>query len=208
MDISPSSAFQKIKINFLISFFSKLLKNKSYKFILFFITGLVCWFSLYHFLYEIDFLFSSKDNTIDIQQSISLAIAKQSNFLLSLLGYQTSIEMHSDMVITLIKNKNFSHGVWIGEPCNGLKLFGVFTVFILAIPGKIIHKIWFIPLGTVAIHLINVIRIAVLTILSSTNPFLLNFNHNVTFQVIVYSFIFFFWFIWIKKFSAINPIHE
>mgnify|MGYP002864206364 FL=1 len=190
------------------SFLLKLFKNRSTRFIFVFITGIIIWFTLYHFIYKLDVFFSSEKQLIDIQKSISILIGKQSNFLLSILGYVTSIEIHSDMVVTLIENKNFNHGVWIGEPCNGLKLFGVFAIFILAFPGEIKHKIWYIPLGISLLHIINVIRIAILTILSAYNPYLLNFNHNITFQLIIYSFIFLLWYIWTKKLSAIKSKNE
>ncbi len=163
---------------------------------------------LYHFLYKLDFLFSSGDQLIDIQKSISILIGQQSNFLLSSIGFEPLLEIHGDMVVTKLKNHPYSHGVWIGEPCNGLKLFGVFAVFILAFPGKLTHKIWYIPLGVILLHFINVIRIASLTIISAYNPFLLNFNHNITFQIIVYSIIFLLWYVWTKKFSGLKLNNE
>ena len=90
------------------------------------------------------------------------------------------------LVITSVKGTFFNHGVWIGEPCNGVKIFGLFTLFILAFPGSWKKKLWFIPLGIFIVHTANAIRIALLTIMSAENPKALDFNHNITFQVIVY----------------------
>ena len=136
--------------------------------------------------------------------SISITLAKQSNFILNIFGYDTLLEVQNDIVITKIIGNEFDNGVWIGERCNGVKLFGVFSIFIIAFPGNIKTKIWFIPLGILIIHLANVIRIAILTIISSYNPSILDFNHNVTFQVIVYAIILILWFIWLKKYALIN----
>ena len=39
-------------------------------------------------------------------------------------------------------------GVRIGAPCDGVALFALFTIFVLAFPGAVHRKLWFIPAGT------------------------------------------------------------
>jgi exosortase family protein XrtF len=97
-----------------------------------------------------------------------------------------------------------SDGVWIGDPCNGVSLFALFTGFILAFPGPWKTKLWFIPMGILAIHLINVIRVVALVIVEYYYPESLDFNHTYTFTVLVYSLVFVLWYWWIKKFSNIH----
>ena len=186
----------------------ELFRSKSFRFILLFLAGIIIWFSFYHFIYEFDKLLSSNSQQVDVKKSISILLAEQSNYFLSILGYQPQIEIYSDMVVTLIQDTKYNHGVWIGEPCNGLKLFGVFSIFIIAFPGDFKTKLWYIPLGVIILHFINVIRIAILTIIQAYNPLFLNFNHNVTFQVIIYSFIFLLWYLWTKKFSSLSKKNE
>ncbi len=94
-----------------------------------------------------------------------------------------------------------SSGLYIGEPCDGFILFMLFLSFILAFPGPMKHKFWFIPVGIIAIHLINVLRIIALAIIVYYHPDWLSFNHDYTFTVIVYSFVFFLWWIWVNKFA-------
>ncbi|HET6990747.1 MAG TPA: archaeosortase/exosortase family protein [Bacteroidia bacterium] len=94
-----------------------------------------------------------------------------------------------------------THGLWIGDPCNGLTLFALFTSFILAYPGSWKHKLWFIPLGISLIHTMNIIRLTSLCIIVLKKPEWLEFNHTYLFQVLMYGFIFLLWYIWIKKFS-------
>ena len=108
------------------------------------------------------------------------------------------------MVITKILDYPFSHGVWIGEPCNGIKVFGIFIIFIVSFKGKIFNKIWFILSGVLILHIINIIRIAILTYISAVNPYILNFNHNITFQLIVYLSMLGLWYLWIIKLSKFN----
>ena len=69
------------------------------------------------------------------------------------------------------------HSIWVGDPCNGLELFALFAGFIIAYPGKLINKIVFIPIGIIAIHLLNVVRVAALAAIVYYNPDLLAFNH-------------------------------
>ena len=106
------------------------------------------------------------------------------------------------MVVTKILNYPFSHGVWIGEPCNGIKIFGLFSIFIISFMGKWSKKIWFIPFGILILHFLNIVRISVLTYISAVNPFILDFNHNITFQLITYSAMLGLWYLWIIKFSS------
>ena len=108
------------------------------------------------------------------------------------------------MVITKILFYPYSHGVWIGEPCNGIKVFGIFTIFIVSFKGRIFNKIWFILIGILILHVINIIRIALLTYISAVNPYIVNFNHNITFQLIVYLSMLGLWYWWIIKFSSFN----
>lgn len=95
-------------------------------------------------------------------------------------------------------------GVLIGEPCDGFVLFALFFSFIMAFPGSVKHKFWYIPVGLIFIHLINAVRVAALAIIVSVNQNWLSFNHDYTFTVIVYGFVFLLWWIWVNKFSPLR----
>ena len=94
-----------------------------------------------------------------------------------------------------------SLGLWVGAPCNGLSLFAMFTGFIVAFKGKNKHKLWYIPLGIISIHLLNILRVTALCIVIKYNHDLLDFNHTYTFTLINYSWIFFLWIMWANKLS-------
>lgn len=177
------------------------LKKPEFKFLLYFIPLITFWFFFYHYLYKLDDFLNFK---IDLLTTFSELLSYQSNFLLSLFNFETSTEIQGDMIITKILDYPYNHGVWIGEPCNGIKVFGLFSIFVIAFKGRIINKMWFIPIGIFFLHIINVIRVALLTYISAVNPFILEFNHNITFQIIVYFSMLGLWFWWIKKFSNIN----
>ena len=171
--------------------------NPSNRFLVFFVPLVLIWFISYHLIYDITFT----NVEHDILTSFSVILAKQANFLLESLGFETNLEIHEDMVVSKILKYKYQHGVWIGEPCNGIKIFGVFSIFILCLRSKWIYKLLFIPIGIFVLHLLNVIRVASLTYIAAVNPKILDFNHNITFQIIVYSAMLLLWLFFIKKFT-------
>lgn len=180
------------------------LKSPEFKFLITFIPLIITWYFTYHYLYKIDDLLNFDS---DLLTGFSKTLSSQSNFILSLFNFQTSIEIHGDMVVAKIIDYPYSHGVWIGEPCNGIKVFGLFTIFILSFKGDLIKKLIFIPIGILIIHFLNIIRIALLTYISAVNPYILDFNHNITFQLFIYGSMLALWYLWIIKFSKVKS-HE
>jgi exosortase family protein XrtF len=130
------------------------------------------------------------DNLIDI-----------SGFFLKAMGYELMPAPPAAQQIRTIGIDGTS-GVWIGDPCNGIILFALFLVFMIAYPGSWRKKLWYIPLGLVIIHLVNVIRIVALTIIVSIDYNWLEFNHNYTFYIFVYGAVFALWYIWAFKLSG------
>ncbi|MCB0761552.1 MAG: archaeosortase/exosortase family protein [Flavobacteriales bacterium] len=97
-----------------------------------------------------------------------------------------------------------SHWLEIGAPCDGITLLSLLLVFVLAFPGPVKHKLWFLPLGLISVHLVNVARIVALVIIVSKNPESLQFHHDYTFTILVYLYVFGLWYFWINRFSAVK----
>ncbi len=91
--------------------------------------------------------------------------------------------------------------ICVGTGCSGLELFVLFVGFIMLMPGRMKNKSWFIPLGLVAILLLNIIRIIILSVIYYHTPEYLDFNHKYTFVIIVYGAIFGLWVLWVSKFA-------
>lgn len=174
-------------------------KKPELKFLVKFIPLITAWFFSYHFIYKIDELFNQD---INLLTDFSIILSNQSNFILSVFNFKTSTEIHGDIVISKIIDYPNSHGVWIGEPCNGVKVFGLFSIFIISFKGEIKKKIFYISIGILILHLLNIIRIAALSYISVVNPYFLDFNHNVTFQLLIYGSMLGLWYFWIVKFSS------
>jgi exosortase family protein XrtF len=164
--------------------------NKIVRFIVLFIVLYLFWLMLYEWVIHP----WGKLDTVVINDS-SLWTA----YVLELMGYESFI---SDNATIRTVGIDGTHGLWIGDPCNGLTLFALFAIFIVAYPGPWKHKLWFIPVGITVIHFLNVMRITALCIIVMKRPEWLDFNHTYTFQLLMYGFIFGLWWIWIQKLSS------
>lgn len=133
-------------------------------------------------------------------------LEKASCFLLDSFGYVTLEESHVENIRTI--GIDGTHGLWIGDPCNGLTLFALFIGFVVAYPGPVKKKLWFIPLGVIAIHAVNILRIVALSMIIYyfPDPAVLDFNHTYTFTMIVYGFDFALWYIWATKLSGLESL--
>ena len=159
------------------------------KFLAFGFALYISWFALYewwiHPMRWVDLLVI--DNTID-----------SSRMFLSWMGYAT--EISGDRIMRIPGTP----GLFIGDSCNGISLFALFSIFIISFPGKLISKIIFIPAGILAIHFLNVLRVVLLAMIETYSYSWTEFNHTYTFTLLIYAFIFLMWLYWINKFSAIQ----
>ncbi len=98
------------------------------------------------------------------------------------------------------------HLVSVGWQCDGLSLMALFAGFIIAYPGPWRAKLWFIPAGIVAIHLLNIVRVAALALNQLYSRNTMEFNHHYTFTIVIYGFIFWVWTIWVRRFVNRAPV--
>lgn len=84
--------------------------------------------------------------------------------------------------------------------CSGLKQFLEWIVLMTFFPGPWKHKAWFIPMGLVITHLVNVFRIAGLSVLLNYYPEHWQFTHDYIFRPFFYVVMFGLWVIWVEKF--------
>jgi len=84
-------------------------------------------------------------------------------------------------------------GVVIGNPCDGLSLFILFTAFLLVFKGKWWFKLIFTLGGILLIHFLNVGRVMALALIVKYAPDSLDFHHSYTFTLFVYACIFLLW---------------
>ena len=172
-------------------------KNPFVKFITSSVFFILFWELIYFFYLE-------PNGFIDNQITIDLIAL--TNKILQAIGYGVLPVQDANTEIK-IAGIDGTTGVWVGDPCNGLILFVLFLTFIIFYPFGFKHKFWFIPLGLISIHIINAARVASLAIILKYKPQWLDFNHNYTFTILVYSYVFLLWLVWIKYFGkpSISP---
>ena len=139
-------------------------------------------------------------------------LLKQRSFIDGLISLETYL---SALMLSLVPVKDifestgsmiFCNGrrlLRVGDECNGLVLFALFAGFVICYPGRLKNKLWFIPLGIFLIFVLNLIRIALLSLNFKYFHSSFAFNHHVTFTYSVYLFIFLLWVIWINKFGNV-----
>lgn len=140
-----------------------------------------------------------------VDEAVIASLISVSGAILTLMGYQLIPEPANAENIRTIGVEG-GHLLWIGDPCNGVGLFAVFLVFLIAYGGPRKHKLWFGVLGLLSIHLVNALRVAALCIVVSINYEWLNFNHDYTFYVVVYGWVFLLWYIWVTRFARQKPL--
>lgn len=125
---------------------------------------------------------------------------------LELLGYDTTHEWRGE---TQEDTPRFIYVdgqpvVLVADACNGLELMALFVGFLLCFPGPWKYKAILIPIGTVMVFLINVIREIVLALNYKYFQETFDFNHKYTYVFIVYLMIFLIWRFWLNQYSAIG----
>lgn len=94
--------------------------------------------------------------------------------------------------------------VFVGDPCNGLVLYALFTGFILAFPGgRWRHKLLFAAGGILLIYLLNVLRVGALALNHLYSNSTVEFNHHYTFTFVVYGCIFLLWMLWVRRYAPL-----
>jgi len=106
---------------------------------------------------------------------------------------------------------NGFRSIYMGISCLGITLMGVFIALIVSFPGKLKHKLWFIPSGLIIIQLLNILRVFTLTLLDyygfehTFNEYnflgILKFNHHDLFNFFIYIVIFGMFVIYINNFG-------
>lgn len=97
----------------------------------------------------------------------------------------------------------FSNGgyVQVNESCSGLKQFYQIIVLFVLFPGKWKHKLWFIPMSILIMHLVNILRIVILSVMVLWKPEYWTFTHDWILRPGFYVVIFLLWVWWVEKFS-------
>jgi len=124
--------------------------------------------------------------------------------ILNMLGYDVRIGClnPANCYNDVIWIKGSARSIQINHMCLALDLIVIYFALIFAYPGHKRTKPWVILGGWVLILVLNIIRIAWLTVTMYNRPQAFDFEHHVLFKAIVFSILFVGWVLWIKYFPA------
>jgi exosortase/archaeosortase family protein len=104
------------------------------------------------------------------------------------------------MVQTTGQTLYFENGSWISinSSCAGDKQILQFALLVLIYPGLWKNKLWYVPAGMVIIHLTNILRIVLLSLVSVNKPEWWHFAHNTVLRGMFYVVILVLWIVWVE----------
>jgi exosortase family protein XrtF len=131
---------------------------------------------------------------------ITQKVAEQSYEVIDLLGYETYINKHSRLpqMQLWVREKAV---VRIIEGCNSISVIILFLSFIVAFNKGFKKTFLYIVLGSSLIYVLNIIRIALLTLGLYFYPEYRDFMHDIFFPLFIYGVVFFLWLYWIKNYK-------
>jgi exosortase/archaeosortase family protein len=119
-------------------------------------------------------------------------VLHQSTWLLNtLMGYNVTIEGN-------LMHFPSGYDISINRSCSGMKQIMQFVILMLVFRGKWIHKLWFIPIGAVLVHITNLFRIFFSGVLSMNRPEWMHFAHDNVLRWMFYLVICGLWLFWVK----------
>ncbi|AWI24620.1 exosortase family protein XrtF [Flavobacterium pallidum] len=89
----------------------------------------------------------------------------------------------------------------IVEGCNAVSVMILFAAFIIAFSSKWLRTSLFIISGILLIHVLNVIRVGLISVAMEKYPQYKGLLHDVIFPLFIYGVVFGLWVLWINKYS-------
>lgn len=132
-------------------------------------------------------------------------VSVQSHALIDLFGYSSFITPHdTEASMKLYINESFL--VRVVEGCNSISIIILFISFILAFFAGLKLTLLYILAGGVIIYVMNIIRIAILTIGIYEYPQHAELLHSIIFPLIIYGTVFLLWLVWVRIYSRIGKV--
>ena len=112
--------------------------------------------------------------------------------------FRIDIQTTNDQAIWLTSTNGNPAYVRVTPDCTSLKQWMHWLFLMLLFPGPWKAKLWFIPLGLVVIHFVNVFRIFGLGLTLIPWPAYFDQFHDYFFKTIFYFIIFLMWVVWVE----------
>ncbi len=137
---------------------------------------------------------------VDILNKFVEILLIGSKFITELFGFEVVTFGKTIKIIDGFK----ASGVYLDRGCMGRNVMLGYAALIAVFPGKIINKLWYIPMGLAIITIVNILRISGLAITAYCCPEYSDINHYLVFKIAAWIVIFLLWVIWFNRFSPFS----
>ncbi len=128
------------------------------------------------------------------------------------LGYEPAVVRNDHLNAEVMPEQTYdslwlddNYAVSIEEGCNGINIMIVFMAFVVAIGGRLPNMLLFIPAGLIFIHLANILRLLLLSLLNvEWGGRAFHFFHKYGFTAVLYLAILILWYLWVSRYSGKN----
>ncbi len=171
---------------------------RKYKSVLRFLTIFLGSYLVFVTLYNLYLIYGSSSRYFP--DVITHMVALQSQSIIAVLGYTMEVvPSTSEPAMNLTINGTVL--ARIVEGCNAISVMLLFISFMLAFFGSFKRTFFFILGGVVVIYVMNILRIALLSIAIYEYPEYTNVLHGTLFPAIIYGTVFLLWFWWINNYK-------
>ena len=95
------------------------------------------------------------------------------------------------------------YAISVEEGCNGVNIIILFIAFIVAFGGKLVNMLVFIPAGILFVHVSNIGRLLLLSLLNvEWGGRAFHFFHKYGFTAVIYLSVLLLWYLWVVRFSG------
>jgi exosortase family protein XrtF len=142
---------------------------------------------------------SNYEEQVPVTDPITHSVAQQTAVLVRFFGDEPRLQQHpreaSDRFY--VNQKNVAR---IVEGCNAVSVMILFAAFIVAFSTTFKRTSLYIVAGIVVIHLLNILRIALICMGVYYYPQYSRFLHDIFFPLFIYGVVFLLWVLWVLKF--------
>ena len=132
-------------------------------------------------------------------------VTGQTAVVLTVCGWPSDTNDRINKPITNLSYKE-KNVLAVYEGCNGINVMIIFVAFLFAFGPVSKSLFWFIPLGLLVIHVMNLARITLLFWVSIYMTEYMYFMHKYFFTAVLYVVVFVLWVWWVRKFTSAKPV--
>ena len=134
---------------------------------------------------------------------ITQLVATQSSAVISGFNYQATLTPMGNIpsLMLYVEGKPLAR---IIEGCNAISIIILFMAFVIAFSQNLKKTVFFLFAGAVLLYGVNIIRIAILSILLYEYPQHIDMLHGVVFPGIIYGMVFLLWMVWVRMLKPIK----